>query len=60
MGPRLFGKVGQGKLATAKAQIALFESALDQYKLDVGQYPATGQGRTWARVRPAPRGRPET
>lgn len=44
VGPRLFGKVGQGKLAAAKAQIALFESALDQYKLDVGQYPATGQG----------------
>jgi general secretion pathway protein G len=44
VGPRLFGKVGQGRAAAAKAQIALFESALDQYKLDVGHYPSTGQG----------------
>lgn len=44
VGPRLFGKVGQGKIAAAKAQISLLESALDQYKLDVGQYPATAQG----------------
>jgi general secretion pathway protein G len=44
VGPRLFGKVGQGKTATAKAQIALFESALDQFRLDVGHYPSSGQG----------------
>ncbi|HEY7654119.1 MAG TPA: type II secretion system major pseudopilin GspG [Methylomirabilota bacterium] len=44
VGPRLFGRVGQSKLATAKAQIELFGAALDQYRLDVGAYPPAGVG----------------
>ena len=44
VGPRLFGRVGQSKQATAKAQIELFGAALDQYRLDVGAYPAAGAG----------------
>ncbi|MBI4638373.1 MAG: type II secretion system major pseudopilin GspG [Candidatus Rokubacteria bacterium] len=44
VGPRLFGRVGQSKTATARAQIELFGSALDQYRLDVGSYPTTAQG----------------
>jgi general secretion pathway protein G len=44
VGPRLFGRVGQSKLATAKAQIELFGAALDQYRLDVGAYPIGAAG----------------
>jgi general secretion pathway protein G len=44
VGPRLFGRVGQSKQATAKAQIELLGAALDQYRLDIGAYPQTAQG----------------
>lgn len=44
VGPRLFSKVGKGKLVAAAAQIKLIEQALDQYRLDVGSYPTTEQG----------------
>ena len=44
VGPRLFGRVGQSKTAAARAQIELFGAALDQYRLDVGSYPASGAG----------------
>ncbi len=44
VGPRLFGRVGQSRQATARAQIELLGAALDQYRLDVGSYPATALG----------------
>jgi general secretion pathway protein G len=44
VGPRLFGRVGQSKIAAARAQIELLGAALDQYRLDVGSYPTTAQG----------------
>jgi general secretion pathway protein G len=44
VGPRLFGRVGQSKTAAARAQIELFGAALDQYRLDVGSYPPSGNG----------------
>jgi general secretion pathway protein G len=44
VGPRLIGSVGQSKPKIARAQIELFGAALDQYKLDVGVYPTSGQG----------------
>lgn len=44
VGPRLFGRVGQSKQATAKAQIELLGAALDQYRLDVGSYPPSAPG----------------
>jgi len=42
--PRLFGHVGTSKQAAAKAQIELFGTALDAYRLDVGSYPTAAQG----------------
>jgi general secretion pathway protein G len=39
VGPRLFGKVEKSKRGTARAQIELFATALDSYRLDVGGYP---------------------
>ncbi|MFB3817994.1 MAG: type II secretion system major pseudopilin GspG [Candidatus Methylomirabilales bacterium] len=44
VGPRLFGRVGKSKQAAAQAQIELFGAALDNYRLDVGQYPPTEAG----------------
>ena len=44
VGPRLFPKLGKGKQAAAKAQIELLGQALDQFRLDVGRYPATQEG----------------
>jgi general secretion pathway protein G len=44
VGPRLFSRVGQSKLAAARAQIELFSAALDQYRLDVGSYPPSAAG----------------
>lgn len=44
VGPRMFGKVGKSKQKAAKAQISLFETALDTYRLDVGKYPTTEMG----------------
>ncbi len=44
VGPRMFGKVEKSKQKAAKAQISLFETTLDTYRLDVGKYPTTEQG----------------
>lgn len=44
VGPRLFGRVGQSKMAATRAQIELLGAALDQYRLDVGGYPNGQQG----------------
>ena len=52
VGPRMFGKVGKSKQKAAKAQISLFETALDIYRLDVGKYPTTDQGLKVLKVKP--------
>jgi general secretion pathway protein G len=44
VGPKLFGRVGKGKQAAAQAQIELFGAALDNFRLDVGQYPTSDVG----------------
>jgi len=44
VGPRILGRVGGAKRDVAKSQIALLESALDQYRLDMGRYPSTEEG----------------
>jgi general secretion pathway protein G len=44
VGPRLLGRIGQSKQATARVQIELLGAALDQFKLDIGRYPATQEG----------------
>ncbi|MDA8091396.1 MAG: type II secretion system major pseudopilin GspG [Nitrospiraceae bacterium] len=52
VGPRLFSKLGKGKQVAAKAQIKLFDQALDQYRLDTGDYPTTEQGLNALAVNP--------
>ncbi|OPX36741.1 MAG: type II secretion system protein GspG [Desulfobacteraceae bacterium 4484_190.3] len=52
VGPKMFGKVGKSKQNAAKAQISMFETALDTYRLDVGRYPTTEQGLNALRTKP--------
>jgi len=53
VGPRMFGKVDRARQQSAKAQIELFSTALDTYRLDVGTFPSTEQGLTALRATPA-------
>ena len=52
VGPRMFGKVDRARQQSAKAQIELFSTSLDAYRLDVGSYPTTEQGLEALRVAP--------
>jgi len=53
VGPRLFGKLTQAKQKAAKAQIELFGTALDAFRLDVGRYPTTEEGLKILREKPS-------
>ena len=44
VGPRILGRVSEAKSATARTQIDLLGLALDNYRLDNGEYPTTEQG----------------
>jgi len=50
--PKMFQKVGSSKQKAAKAQIAMFATALDAYRLDVGNYPDADQGLEGLRKNP--------
>jgi general secretion pathway protein G len=53
VGPRLFGKLTQAKQKAAKAQIELFGTALDAFRLDVGRYPTSEEGLKILREKPS-------
>jgi len=42
--PKVFPKLAKGKMGAAKAQIELLGQALEDYRMDVGNYPATTEG----------------
>lgn len=42
--PRYFDSVSKSKTKIARAQIESLDKALDQYRLDVGNYPSAEQG----------------
>jgi general secretion pathway protein G len=44
VGPALFSNLGRGQRTAAAAQISNLETALDSYRLDVGNYPETLEG----------------
>jgi general secretion pathway protein G len=46
VGPKFFGKVGTAKLKATQAQIEMFGTALDTFRLDVGRYPTTDRKST--------------
>ncbi|MBA3646173.1 MAG: type II secretion system major pseudopilin GspG [Gemmatimonadaceae bacterium] len=51
--PQIIGRVGDARVATAKAQVELIGVALENYRLDNGAYPTTNQGLSALRQRPA-------
>ena len=51
--PKYFSQVGKSEVKAAQAQIDSIEKALDQYRLDMGRYPATEQGLAVLTARPA-------
>jgi general secretion pathway protein G len=54
--PMVFRNVGDAKVSAARAQIEIFATALDAYRLDNDYYPSTEQG--LAALRRAPEGEP--
>lgn len=42
--PRITGRVDEAKIETTKVQMKAIKDALEQYKLDNGNYPTTAQG----------------
>ena len=52
VGPQVIGYISPAKTSTAKTQIDLFGTALDNYRLDNGDYPTTEQGLQALRERP--------
>ena len=53
VGPRFFGKVGKARSQATKAQIEMFGTALDTFRLDVGRYPTTEEGLKALREKPS-------
>ncbi len=51
--PKYFAQLGKSEVKTARAQIAALEKALDQYRLDVGNYPTGEQGLAALNAAPA-------
>ena len=51
--PMVFRNVGDAKSSTARAQIEIFATALDAYRLDNDYYPTTEQGLEALRHAPA-------
>ncbi len=52
VGPQIVGRVSEARGTTAGAQIELFSTALENYRLDNGGYPLTSQGLGALRTRP--------
>lgn len=51
--PEIFRNVSDAKVTAAKSQLGIFALALDSYRLDTGQYPATAQGLRALRTAPS-------
>jgi len=51
--PRYFSQVGKSEVRAAQAQVAALTSALNTYRLEVGQYPSDDQGLAALTTRPA-------
>jgi len=42
--PRVIGRTEDARIAKAVADVSTIDGVLDQYKLDVGEYPTTDEG----------------
>lgn len=50
--PQIIGRLSEAKTTTARTQIEALSVALDNYRLDNGNYPTTDQGLAALRERP--------
>lgn len=50
--PQILGRVSDARTTSAETQVALFGTALDNYRLDNGAYPTTEQGLAALRDKP--------
>lgn len=50
--PQIIGRVSDARVTTANAQLAMLGVALENYRLDNGNYPTTEQGLAALRTRP--------
>jgi len=46
IGPNLFKNLNKSEKTTAKAQVEAFTKAIDQYRIDTGDFPANSEGLT--------------
>ena len=53
VGPQIFGRLSEARATTARTQIELLATALDNYRLDNGSWPTSEQGLEALRERPA-------
>jgi general secretion pathway protein G len=53
VGPKLFAQIGKSETKVTRAQIDALQKALDQYRIDVGRYPATEPGLAALVAKPA-------
>ena len=53
VGPEILRSTGDAKTQAAKSQVELFALALDQYRLDHGEYPTSTEGLAALRERPS-------
>jgi general secretion pathway protein G len=44
VGPKYFEQIGKSETKTARAQLDALGKGLDQYRIDVGNYPSSEQG----------------
>jgi general secretion pathway protein G len=44
VGPKLFAQIGKSEVKATRAQIDALQKALDQFRIDLGRYPATDEG----------------
>jgi general secretion pathway protein G len=51
--PQILGRVSDARTTSAETQVALFGTALDNYRLDNGAYPTTEQGLAALREKPS-------
>ncbi len=52
VGPKYFSQIGKSEVKNAKVQIAGLMKALEQYRIDVGQFPTSEQGTAALVARP--------
>lgn len=51
--PQILGRVSEARITTARTQIEMLGTALENYKLDNTNYPSTAQGLQALRTRPS-------